>query len=82
MVKIRSLEETTRRYAKRSLQAFLEGRKNLNWIVGVIRSSGVRGPRLSEVFRELQDYGDRKRFGAAYQACQAQGWLEAEARDK
>lgn len=72
------MEETTRRYAKRSLQAFLEGKKNLNWIVGVIRSSGVRGPRLTQIFRELQDYGDKKRFEAAYQASRDRGWMGAE----
>ncbi|MDK2384277.1 MAG: hypothetical protein QI199_05655, partial [Candidatus Korarchaeota archaeon] len=33
-------------YVKRSMIAYLDGKKNLNWILGVIRSSGLRGELL------------------------------------
>ncbi len=35
-------------YVKRSMTAYLDGKKNLNWIIGVIRSSGVRGAAPDE----------------------------------
>ncbi len=56
-------------YVKRSMAAYLDGKKNLNWIIGVIRSSGVRGQLLTRVFEELKDYGDRMRWEEALEAC-------------
>jgi hypothetical protein len=55
--------------------AFLEGAKNLNWIVGTIRSSGLRGDRLAEVFDGLRHCGDQGRHAEAEAACRRQGWL-------
>jgi hypothetical protein len=73
---VKSPEEGTRRYALRSLMAFLDGEKNLNWIVGVIRESGIRGQRLAEVFERLEEYGDAERYQEALSACREQGWIE------
>ncbi len=75
MVRVKSPEETTRRYAQNSLRAYLEGQKNLNWIIGVIRSSGVRGSRLVQVFERLRDYGDPVRYLEAKTACEDRGWM-------
>ncbi len=41
-------------YVKRSMAAYLDGKKNLNWIIGVIRSSGVRGSAPDEGIRGAQ----------------------------
>lgn len=75
MAKIKGMKTIPQRYAKNSLEAFLRGSQGLAWIVGVIRSSGVRGQALGNLFRGLQGYGDPVRFRNAYQACRERGWL-------
>lgn len=74
-MRTKSPEEAARRYAQNSLRAYLEGRKNLNWIMGVIRTSGVRGSRLVEAFERLRGYGDPVRYLQAKRACEDQGWM-------
>jgi hypothetical protein len=73
---VRSVEETTYRYAYKCLRAFLEGEQSINWIVGVIRESSVRDQRLAEVFERLEEYGDPERYQEALSACREQGWIE------
>jgi hypothetical protein len=72
---IKSVELTTRNYARNSLRAYLEGEKNLNWAVGVIRSSGVRGPALAEIFNYLKDYSEMVRYKEVYLACKKLEWF-------
>lgn len=82
-VRVKSVEESARRYAEKSFLAFLEaGRfskdhkpKSLAWIMGVIRSSGVRGQTLSSIFQRHRGYGDSSRFDAAFEECQRRGWF-------
>jgi hypothetical protein len=62
-------------YARCSLMAFLDGKQNLNWIVGIIRSSGVRGQQLEEVFKRLQGYGNQERLRQVREQCRKEGWL-------
>lgn len=47
--RVKPLDVAVRRYAQKSLMALLDGKKNLNWIVGVIISSGVKGGQLKDV---------------------------------
>lgn len=75
VVRIKRPEEAARRYAQNSLRAYLEGKKNLNWVVGVIRESGVRGARLADIFERFRDYGDPVRYLQAKKACEDQGWI-------
>jgi len=75
IVRTKSVEETTRRYAQNCLRAYLEGKKNLNWVVGVIRESGVRGARLTDIFERFRDYGDPVRYLKAKRACKDEGWM-------
>ncbi len=72
---IKSMDEISRRYARGTLRAFLEGKQNLNWVLGVIRSSAVRGRRLSEIFDGNKGYGNSERYREALSACRDQGWL-------
>lgn len=72
---IKSMDEISIRYARGSLRAFLEGKKNLSWILGVIGSSGLCGRRLSEIFEGLKGYGNSERYRKALSACQEQGWF-------
>jgi hypothetical protein len=71
----KSTEDVTRNYVRGALRAFLEGKKTLNWVVGMVRSSGVRGQRLTEVFDSLKNYSDPSRHQEAFAACREQGWL-------
>jgi len=75
VVRVKSVEETTRRYAQNCLRAYLEGKKNLNWVVGVIRESGVRGARLADIFERFRDYGDPVRYLEAKKACEDREWI-------
>lgn len=69
---IKSMEEITPRYARGALQAFLDGKKNLNWVLGMIRSSGVHGQRLSEIFEGEKGYGNSELYREALSACRDQ----------
>ncbi|MDK2371897.1 MAG: hypothetical protein QI197_00705 [Candidatus Korarchaeota archaeon] len=62
-------------YVKRSMIAYLDGKKNLNWILGVIRSSGLRGELLMRVFEELESYGRKDRWERALEACRKKKML-------
>lgn len=62
-------------YVKKSMIAYLDGKKGLKWIVGVIKSSAVRGQLLLSVFEELATYGDRKRWEEALDTCKRRNYL-------
>jgi hypothetical protein len=62
-------------YVKKSMVAYLDGKNGLKWILGVIRSSGVRGQLLLKVFEELATYGERKRWEEALEACKTRNYL-------
>ncbi|MHA1608528.1 MAG: hypothetical protein ACTSUJ_00810 [Candidatus Njordarchaeales archaeon] len=55
--------------------AYLDGKKNLNWILGVIRSAGLRGEPLMRIFKELESYGRKDRWEKALEACRKKGML-------
>ncbi len=73
---VKNVTTTTRNYARGALEAFLEGKKSLNWAIGMIRSSGVKDQRLAEVFNMVKGYGDSNRRQEALTACRKQGWLK------
>lgn len=66
-----------KRYVEGCLRAFLEGNKSLNWIVGVIVSSRVRGEKLKVIFKELVSCADRSRFEEVRKACEDLGLFGA-----
>ncbi|MSQ14103.1 MAG: hypothetical protein EXR47_08255 [Dehalococcoidia bacterium] len=76
------LEETTRLYVKKSLITFLERNgqskdrdlQNLSWVVGVVRSSGVRGEHLATILSEIQSEGASMELGKVIAECQRQRW--------
>lgn len=76
MVKVSRVKPSgiaSRRYAQGCLYAFLGGKKDLNWIIATITSSGVRGEELEEVFKSLINFGDRSRFEQVRKACEDLG---------
>jgi hypothetical protein len=72
----KSPEIAVRNYVRKSLMAFLEGEQSLNWIVGVIRSSGMRGFPLQQILNRYEQYGDPERFYLTVETCRENGWLE------
>jgi hypothetical protein len=75
MFRRKTVQEALENYARKSLMAFLKGKKTLNWIIGIIRSSGVRGRELEEIFKQLQGYGSQERLQQAHEQCHKEGWL-------
>lgn len=83
MTEVKTPEVTRKRYAERSLKAFLEGGKyakdhkpkTVNWVAGIIRASGVSGEDLQSIFSQLRDYGDQELYRQAYTECQRRGFL-------
>jgi hypothetical protein len=77
MVKIRPMEQNVRRYVRGSLEVFLRGEKNLNWVKGVIRKSGILQYKgmLQEIFDNLQGYEKLSRYQEILKECQGQNWL-------
>ena len=77
MVKIRPMEEIIRRLVRNSLEAFLRGEKNLNWIRGVIESSKVLSHEgmLQNIFDGLRDYENLPRYQEILKECQKERWI-------
>ena len=76
-MKIKPMEIAVMRYARGCLEAFLRNSKNLNWIKGVIRSSGVLyyGGMLQEIFDGLRRYESLPRYQEILKECRKEGWL-------
>ncbi len=53
------LERAGERYVHGMMQAYLEGKKNLDWIKSVI---GKPTPTVREMFEQLKGYGDPARY--------------------
>lgn len=68
-------EELAYNKACGALRAFLEGRQELNWLLGDINFSGVKGNPLAEIFESLRGQGDKQRYEKAEFACRQRGWL-------
>lgn len=72
---VKSVETYNRNYARKCVMAFLDGRKNINWVLGTIRYSKVHEQILKEVLENLKDYGRSDRYQEVLSACREQGWL-------
>ncbi len=75
MKTVQETMENTENYARKCLMAFVEGKQTLNWIIGVLRRSGLRGRALEEVFQRLQGFGDSERLRQVREQSQREGWL-------
>ena len=72
------MEESGKKYVKNSLEAFLNDKKNLNQILGVIQASGILKYKgeLQKIFNDLRcDYEERPRYQEILKECQKQKWL-------
>ena len=77
MVRTRSTEEVVRERVRSSLEAFLEGKKDLDWVKGVIVASEVlqRKGELQGLFDDLRAYKHLSRYQEILEECQREGWL-------
>ena len=77
MVKIKPIEKIVMRQVRGSLEAFLDGKKNLNWIKGTIRNSGALYYKgmLKEIFDGLRRYKTLPRYNEILEECKKEKWL-------
>lgn len=77
MVKIKPIEKIVMRQVRGSLEAFLDGKKNLNWIKGTIEKSGVLHYQdmLKEIFDGLKRYNTLRRYQEVLNECKKEGWI-------
>ncbi len=77
MVKIRSIEKIVMRQVRGSLEAFLDNKKNLNWIKGIIEKSGVLCYQgmLKEIFDRLRGNNTLSRYKEILEECKKEKWL-------
>lgn len=73
------MEKIVMRQVRGSLEAFLDGKKELNWIKGSIRNSGVLHHKdmLKEIFDGLRRYSGLTRYQSILKECQKEGWLNS-----
>lgn len=77
-----AIKEMGRKYATSNLKAFLNGKKNGNWIIGTLRAAvyslTVPIEDLEQIFFYYKEFGDPDRWQEAYKLCQDEGWFPAE----
>ena len=73
---MKSVEETVTRYVMGSMDCFMRGEKNLNWIVGIIRSSGLRKDVLKTLFSSYHEtYAGKSSFQELEKKCKELGYI-------
>ncbi|MCD6226036.1 hypothetical protein J7J95_03105 [bacterium] len=88
MVKIRDLRTTVHNYVEKSLMTFINGGKysgdkgrtqTLNWIMGIIRESGIVKEELMMIFSHIRTYPKNQeeqfRFNQVIRECQKTGFI-------
>jgi hypothetical protein len=73
-MRVRSLEQSTERYARNSARAFLEGERSIAWVTGVLRRSGLSKDATVTVLSPLRGYGDPERAGALFKWLDDNDW--------
>ena len=79
MVKIKPMEKIVMRQVRGSLEAFLDGKKELNWVKGTIEKSGILHYKgmLKDIFDGLRRYSGLTRYQSILKECQKEGWLNS-----
>ncbi|PIQ92827.1 MAG: hypothetical protein COV69_01030 [Parcubacteria group bacterium CG11_big_fil_rev_8_21_14_0_20_39_14] len=87
MVRIKDIKTITKNYVEKPLMTFIEGGKytrdkkpqSLNWIMGIIRESGIEKEDLVKVFGGLKSCPKEKdevmRYNNVFEECQKQNYL-------
>ena len=59
-----------------SINAYLNGKKNLNWVVGIIRKSGISNEELRKLFSKFRkDHAENNRFKELERKCRHLNFL-------
>jgi len=58
---VKSVQQSTERYVKNSTMAFLEGKKEFNWLAGVLRRSGLSRDMTWGLLISLKSFGQAER---------------------
>ena len=56
---MKTAKEASQNWVKKSLQAYLEGEKNLKWIAGILR--GMNKDEVTAVLSSIGQYGSDER---------------------
>ena len=75
-MKVRPLEESTFRFVRNSMRAYLEGKKNLGWIAGIIGDSD------GAVDVAIRAFGDIKTPTIPQRRVELLGWFQQRLTDK
>ncbi len=73
-MRVRSLEQSTERYARNSARAFLDGEGSIAWVTGVLRKSGLSKDATVGALSPLRGYGDHLRAEALFKWLQENDW--------
>jgi DNA topoisomerase IB len=78
MVKVKSMEVYSQNLVMDSIRrAYFFGTKNLNWVAGMTRYSGLRGKKLFEIIDQLEkEYPQHaEKTNALIERCKIEGFL-------
>lgn len=76
MVRVKNEKRIELNLVEGCLRAYLEGKKNLNWLMAEINKTGIRGSDLWGIFYQWRGYGDPDRHRIAKEACEEAGWMK------
>ena len=64
MIKVKPLEQVTRKYVKNSIIAYLDDESGCDekWIMGVLKKSGLDLEEIKSMVNSLREYGDSGRY--------------------
>ena len=77
MVKVKDTETTTRNWVEGSIRkAYMRRKKDMEWVLGIIRDANLSKEKLAEIFNELSSYyGTDSRFQELQVKCKELGLL-------
>ncbi len=70
-----SEDEVLYRYARGCIRAYLEGKKTDNWVMSIIRGTGIRDRALLDILSRLETSANPDRYKELLSLCQNRGWL-------
>jgi hypothetical protein len=76
LVKVRSEEENRKNWVQGSVNAYLNGKQSLNWIVGIIGSSKINKEELENWLKPFRkSYPDNSLLSQLEITCKENGFL-------
>ena len=63
------------KWLRGSISAYLEGKKGLSWLMGVIERSGLRGEELKREIEEMRE-GNEDKVEIILEECRKRGYIQ------